>query len=81
MEKLTSGEADAAVVYQTDVKAAGDKVTGITIPANQNVLATYPIAALKSSKNLAAAEAFVDEIVSGSGQQALQDAGFLPAKQ
>jgi molybdate transport system substrate-binding protein len=80
MEKVTSGEADAAVVYQTDVKAAGDKVMGIEIPANQNVLATYPIAALKGSKNLAAAEAFVKEIVSGSGQQALTDAGFLPAK-
>ena len=81
MEKLTSGEADAVVVYQTDVKAAGDKVTGIEIPANQNVLATYPIAALKDSKNLAAAEAFVNEIVAGSGQRALHDAGFLPAKQ
>jgi molybdate transport system substrate-binding protein len=81
MEKLTSGEADAAVVYQTDVKAAGDKVTGIVIPANQNVLATYPIAALKGSKNLAAAEAFVNEIVSGSAQQILKEEGFLPAKQ
>jgi len=80
VEKLTSGEADAVVVYQSDVKAAGDKVMGIEIPANQNVLATYPIAALKDSKNLAAAEAFVNEIVSGSGQQALKDAGFLPAK-
>jgi molybdate transport system substrate-binding protein len=55
-------------------------VTGVHIPATQNVLATYPIAALKGSKNLAAAEAFVNEIVSGSGQQALKDAGFLPAK-
>jgi molybdate transport system substrate-binding protein len=79
MEKVTSGEADAAVVYVTDVKAAGDKVTGVDIPANQNVLATYPIAALKGSKNLAAAEAFVNEVVSGRGQQALKDAGFLPA--
>jgi molybdate transport system substrate-binding protein len=80
LEKLTSGEADAVVVYQTDVEAAGDKVTGIAIPASQNVLATYPIAALKDSKNLAAAEAFVTEIVSGNGQQALKNAGFLPAK-
>ena len=79
-QKLTSGEADAVVVYRSDVKAAGDKVMGIEIPANQNVVATYPIAAVKASKNLAAAEAFVNEIVSGSGQQALKDAGFLPAK-
>jgi molybdate transport system substrate-binding protein len=80
LEKLTSGEADAVVVYQSDVKSAGNKVMGVAIPANQNVLATYPIAALKGSQNLAAAQAFVNEIVTGSGQQALQNAGFLPAK-
>lgn len=78
LSKLTLGEADAVVVYVSDVKAAGDKVTGIPVPADQNVLATYPIAALKSAKNLPAAEAFVDEIVSGSGRQVLQAAGFLP---
>ncbi len=78
LAKLTLGEADAVVVYVSDVKSAGDKVTGITIPDDQNVLATYPIAALKSSKNLVAAEAFVDEIATGSGQQALGAAGFLP---
>jgi len=80
LEKLTSGEADAVVVYRTDVKAAGDKVTGVAIPSDQNVVATYPIAALKDSKNLVAAEAYVTEIVSGSGQQVLKDAGFLPAQ-
>jgi molybdate transport system substrate-binding protein len=78
LAKLTLGEADAVVVYVTDVKAAGSKVTGVEIPAAQNVVATYPIAAVKASKNLAAAEAFVDEIVSGTGQQALRSAGFLP---
>ena len=78
LAKLTLGEADAVVVYVTDVKAAGDKVTGVAIPDDQNVVAAYPIAALKASKNLAAAEAFVDEIVSGSGRQALQASGFLP---
>jgi molybdate transport system substrate-binding protein len=79
MQKLTSGEADAVVVYRSDVKAAGDKVTGIDIPANQNVLATYPIAVLKDSASRSAAQAFVNEVVSGRGQQALKDAGFLPA--
>ncbi len=76
--KLTSGEADAVIVYVTDVNAAGSKVEGVDIPDSQNVIATYPIAAIKASKNLTAAEAFVDEIVSGSGQQALQARGFLP---
>jgi molybdate transport system substrate-binding protein len=78
LSKLTLGEADAVVVYVTDVKAAGTKVTGVEIPDAQNVVATYPIAVVKASKNAAAAAAFVDEIVSGGGQQGLQAAGFMP---
>jgi molybdate transport system substrate-binding protein len=76
--KVSSGNADATIVYVTDVTAAGKGVEGVTIPDNQNVIATYPIAALKASKNLPAAEAYVTEVVSGSGQQALQARGFLP---
>jgi molybdate transport system substrate-binding protein len=78
LSKLTLGEADAVVVYVTDVEAAGSKVAGVVIPDSQNVVAIYPIAAVKASKNLPAAEAFVDEIVNGTGQQALQARGFLP---
>jgi molybdate transport system substrate-binding protein len=78
MAKLTSGEADAVIVYVTDVKAAGDKVEGIDIPDEHNVIATYPIAVVKETGNRAAAEAYVEEMVSGSGQQALQAHGFLP---
>jgi molybdate transport system substrate-binding protein len=77
LAKLTLGEADAVVVYVTDVTAAGAKVQGVTIPDAENVVATYPIAVVKASKHRAAAEAFVGEIVSGSGQQALQARGFL----
>ena len=79
LAKLTSGDADAVIVYVTDVTAAGNKVTGVQIPDNQNVVATYPIAVIKASKHARAAEAFVDEIVSGTGQQALHARGFLPA--
>jgi molybdate transport system substrate-binding protein len=78
LAKLTLGEADAVVVYVTDVKSAGAKVQGVEIPDADNVVATYPIAVVKASKHLAAAQAFVDEMVSGSGQQALQARGFLP---
>ncbi len=78
LSKLTLGEADAVVVYVTDVKAAGDKVEGVTIPDAQNVVAVYPIAVLKASKHAAAAAAFVDEIATGGGQQVLADKGFLP---
>jgi molybdate transport system substrate-binding protein len=75
---VTTGNADAAVVYVSDVVSAGSTVTGVPIPASQNIVAVYPIAILKSSKNQAADKAFVNEIVSGTGQQALKNAGFLP---
>ena len=48
---LSAGDADAAIVYVTDVKGAGSDVDGVDIPASQNVVATLPISALKSSKN------------------------------
>jgi molybdate transport system substrate-binding protein len=78
LAKLIAGEADAVVVYVTDVKAAGDKVEGVDIPAAQNVIATYPIAVVKDAKHREAAIAFVDEVVRGAGQKALHARGFLP---
>jgi molybdate transport system substrate-binding protein len=78
LARLTQGEADAVIVYATDVKAAGDKVEGVDIREDQNVIATYPIAVVKATKNPAAAAAFVDAMVSGSGQEALAAKGFLP---
>ncbi len=77
LQKVSTGEADAGIVYVTDVTAAGSKVTGVTIPDDQNVIATYPIAVVKASTHAAAARAFVDEIVSGDGQKALLARGFL----
>jgi len=76
--KVTSGEADATIVYLTDVTAAGSKGRGVAIPDNHNVVATYPIAVLRSAKDKEAARAFVDAMVSGSGQDALANRGFLP---
>jgi molybdate transport system substrate-binding protein len=78
LAKLTLGEADAVVVYATDVQAAGDDVEGVAIPAEHNVIATYPIAVVKATKQRAAAEAFVERMVSGSGQDTLRTYGFLP---
>jgi molybdate transport system substrate-binding protein len=78
LAKVTSGEADATVVYVTDVAAAGSKVTGVTIPdADQPVIA-YPIAVVRTTKHRAAARAFVDSAVSGEIQKTLEAAGFLP---
>ncbi|MDQ6725469.1 MAG: molybdate ABC transporter substrate-binding protein [Actinomycetota bacterium] len=77
--KVTSGEADASIVYVTDVNAAGSKGQGVDIPDAQNVIAQYPIAVVTAAKNHAAAAAFVDSVVKGAGQTALHQRGFLPA--
>lgn len=74
---VEQGNADVGIVYVTDVSSAGPAVSGVAIPDNQNVIATYPIAVVKATKNAAAAQAFVDEMVAGTGQQALLARGFL----
>ena len=75
--KVSLGEADAGIVYVTDV-AAGGKVEGVDIPKDQNVVATYPIATVKASKMKDQAQAFVDLVRSAEGQQVLNRYGFLP---
>jgi len=62
--KVALGEADAGIVYVTDVTAGGDKVEGVEIPQELNVLATYPIATVKASKAPEAAQAFMDLVLS-----------------
>lgn len=76
LAKVQLGEADAALVYVTDVKAAGDKVTGIAIPADVNASTTYPIAALTASRHADLAEAFVAYVRSDAGRAELAKAGF-----
>jgi molybdate transport system substrate-binding protein len=79
LEQLESGDANAALVFVTDVIGAADKVTGIPIPAAQNKIGTYETAAVSASSNLTAAEAFVQSAVSGAIRDELTTAGFLPA--
>src|ERR1700722_12026046 len=74
--KVSLGEADAGIVYHTDVLAGGDKITGITIPPDQNVVAQYPIAKLKDAPNKAGATAFEDYVLSPAGQKVLARYGF-----
>ena len=76
--KVALGEADAGIVYLTDVAAGGDKVQGVDIPDDQNVPATYPIATVKASGHRAQAQAFVDLVTGDQGQQVLSSYGFLP---
>ncbi len=77
LSKVTLGEVDAGVVYVTDVRAAGDKVKGIEIPADVNASTSYPIAALTKAPNAAGAKAFVDFVLSAAGAAVLTQDGFL----
>lgn len=79
ISKIELGEADAGIVYTTDVQAAGTKVQGVPIPDAQNVIATYPISAVKGSKNLDVANAFIAYILSDAGQTTLATFGFQHA--
>lgn len=74
--KVTSGQADAGVVYVTDAKGAGDKVAAVDFPESKEAVNIYPIAALKDAKDPATAKAFVDFIAGPEGKKVLSDAGF-----
>lgn len=74
--KITSGEADAGLVYVTDVVAAGDAVTGVEVPEARKVVNTYPIVALKDASDATVAQQFVDFVTSAAGQTVLTNAGF-----
>ena len=75
--KVELGEADAAIVYVTDVLASGE-AEAVDIPDDQNVIAVYPIAPLAEATPDDAAAAFVDFVVSRAGQAILREFGFLP---
>ncbi len=77
--KVQLNEADAGIVYVSDAVAA-PSLKRIEIPDALNVVATYPIAALKDSKNAALAAEFVAFAVSPTGQSILQKWGFGPAR-
>jgi molybdate transport system substrate-binding protein len=76
VSKVQLGEADAGIVYVTDAKAAGDKVSAVAIPDQHNVVAVYPIAVLSSASDRQAGEAFVQFVLAADGQRILQAAGF-----
>lgn len=74
--KIISGEADAGLVYVTDVRAAGDKVNGIEFPESAGVVNTYPVAALRNSQSPDLAKVFAVFVASDRGQAVLAEAGF-----
>lgn len=75
---VTTGDADAAIVYVTDAKAAGSAAAVVPIPAWQNAFAIYPIAPIAASTNADLADAWIEYVASSAGQKTLQSFGFLP---
>jgi len=74
--KVRSGEADAGIVYTSDI--AGSDVRAVTIPDEQNVVATYPIATVTGAAAGDVATAFVDHVTGSEGEATLASFGFGP---
>jgi molybdate transport system substrate-binding protein len=76
LNKVVTGQADAGLVYVTDVLGAGDKVTGVPFPEAAGAVNTYPIAVLKQSAHADLSKKFVDLVTGEAGQKILSAAGF-----
>ncbi len=79
LTKVQSGDADAGLVYRTDVQAAGDAVEGIEFAESASAVNSYPIVVLAEptrTDDEAVAQAFVDLVLSARGRAILTDAGF-----
>ncbi|MFC8597581.1 molybdate ABC transporter substrate-binding protein [Isoptericola sp. NPDC057191] len=74
--KVIAGEADAGLVYVTDVAAAGDDVEGVELPESSSAVNTYPIAPVADTDQARLAHDFVDLVLSDDGQQTLAGYGF-----
>ena len=77
VSKVALGEADAGIVYVTDVRAAGGAVDGVPIPDEQNVVATYPLAVLKRAPDAVDGRTFEAFVLSAQGQRLLASYGFI----
>ena len=75
--KVTTGEADAGIVFVTDVSAATGKADGVAIPDAQNNISNYPIVVTKEARNPAGGASFTAFIESPAGQAILKKYGFL----
>jgi len=74
LAKVQLGEADAAIVYHSDVVSAGTRVHGVPIPASVNQRLEYPMARLNDDP---ATVAFATYLLSGQGRRILRDHGLL----
>lgn len=77
LTKVALGEADAGLVYVTDVASAGGDVKGIDFPEADQAVNNYPIVVLKDAPNPATANAFMAYVLSPDGQAVLKEFGFV----
>ena len=76
LSKVETGDADAGLVYVTDVNSAGDKVQGVNFPEAAQASTNYPIAVLKNAPAGDLANQFLTTVTGERGRQALEQAGF-----
>lgn len=76
LAKVALGEAQAGIVYRSDVGSSSEKLTVVTIPSAFNVVATYPIAPVKGRAHPLLSRAWIELVRSERGQRALTSAGF-----
>ena len=76
LTKVTSGQADAGLVYVTDAIAAGPKVTAVDFPESAGAVNTYSIALLRGTAKSAPARVFRDFVTGAAGQRILTSVGF-----
>lgn len=74
--KVTSGEADAGLVYETDAAGAGDKVATVKVPGSDQVVNKYPIAVVANSKNADLANKYIAMVKGEKGKSILKKNGF-----
>lgn len=74
--KVALHEADAGIVYVTDVRSGGAQVQGVDIPEGSNVVVTYPVAAIRGGPNPAGGRAFADYLLTPAAQSVLASYGF-----
>lgn len=78
LSEVTTGDAEAAIVYVTNAKSVGAQGEGVPIPSSVNVTTSYPIAVVKSTKNKSLAQAWIAFVLSPAAQKVLHQASFLP---
>jgi molybdate transport system substrate-binding protein len=76
LDKVTSGEVDAGLVYATDAVAAGGSVSTVEVPEAADAVTTYAVATLEQGADDDLARAWVDLLLSDEGRRVLEQAGF-----